>query len=117
MIKIEIADEPPNKQTDADKRTIEQYHNELIRISKEQLNSKLVTGPISVEISIYTNASRLRRVGYDNTYLGDLDNLVSGIVDELKGTIIVDDSQLLEIKAKINVIEESETRFSVTIRW
>ena len=56
-------------------------------------------------------------MGYDNTYLGDLDNLVSGIVDELKETIIVDDSQLMEIKAKINVIEESETRFSVIIRW
>ena len=34
----------------------------------------------------------------------------------VEGTLIVDDCQILEIKAKMNESEDSETRFSVIIR-
>jgi Holliday junction resolvase RusA-like endonuclease len=71
----------------------------LDSISKKELRS-LIRSEIILTILLHYNTSRYKRQGYDNTYIGDLDNIVSGIIDFLKDKIIFDDSQIIEIHAK-----------------
>lgn len=117
MIKIEIKGDPPNKQLVAHKRNVTQLHKELSKIKNKELNSEVINTPVSIEINLYTSELRYNRKGHDNTYIGDLDNLLSGILDELQGSIINDDSQVIEIKAKKNIIDIHEkTRYTVFIQ-
>jgi len=118
MILIEVKGDPPNKQLAAHKRNVTQFRQELSKIQINELNSETVRSPVSIEVNLYTSKLRLVRKGHDNTYIGDLDNLLSGILDELQGRIIDDDSQVMEIKAKKNIIDDEEnTRYSVLIQW
>ena len=117
MIQIEINGDPPNKQLAAYKRNVTQLHQELSKIQIQELNSEIIKTPVSIEINLYTSKLRYNRIGHDNTYIGDLDNLLSGILDGLQGRIIYDDSQVMEIKAKKNIIDNAEkTRYTVFIQ-
>jgi len=117
MILIEIKGDPPNKQLAAHKRNVSILRQELSKIQINELKSKTIRSPVSIEVNLYTSLLRYVREGRDNTYIGDLDNLLSGIFDELKGTIIDDDSRVMEIIAKKNVIEDEEnTRYTVLIQ-
>jgi Holliday junction resolvase RusA-like endonuclease len=117
MVLIEVEGDPPNKQQAAYKRNVTQLRQELSATQKKELNSEIVKTPVSIEINLYSSKLRYIRKGHDNTYIGDLDNLLSGILDELRGRIIDDDAQVMEITAKKNIVDNSEkTRYTILIQ-
>jgi len=117
MVLIEVKGDPPNKQQAAYKRNITQLRHELSTIKKKDLNSEIAKTPVSVDVNLYSSKLRYIRKGHDNTYIGDLDNLLSGILDELRGRIIDDDAQVMEITAKKNIIDNAEqTRYTIFIQ-
>ncbi len=97
MIQIEIVGDPPNKQGF---KAAPDLIEKLKEIREHKLKSGLIDSDIKIDISLHYHHLRFRRSGYDNTYIGDLDNIVSGICDILKNNIIVDDSQITEIRAR-----------------
>ncbi len=117
MVLIEVEGDPPNKQLAAYKRNVSQLRQELSIIQKKELHSEIVKTPVSMVINLYSSKLRYIRKGHDNTYIGDLDNLLSGILDELRGRIIEDDSQVMEIKAKKIIVDTMEkTRYTILIQ-
>jgi Holliday junction resolvase RusA-like endonuclease len=63
------------------------------------------------------NINKLFSILSARAYIGDLDNLLSGIIDELRGRIIDDDAQVMEITAKKNIVDTTEkTRYSILIQ-
>lgn len=117
MVLIEVEGDPPNKQLAAYKRKVTQLRKELSTTQTTELNSEIVKTPVSIEINLYSSKLRYVRKGHDNTYIGDLDNLLSGILDELQGSIIDDDSQIMEIIAKKNIVDPAEkTRYTILIQ-
>jgi Holliday junction resolvase RusA-like endonuclease len=116
MVFIEVEGDPPNKQQAAYKRKVEPLKEALVKAREDSLNSVIISDPVSIEVNLYTTNLRYVREGHDNTYIGDLDNLLSGILDVLEGIIINNDSQVKSIVAVKNVIEEEvDTRYTVSI--
>ena len=76
----------------------------------------LISSDINIQIELYYRHTRYKRIGHDNTYVGDLDNIVSGICDMLKNRIIVDDGQITEIQAKRFIIPDSSFEEMYVIR-
>ena len=116
-ITVEVVESPPKNQTEAWRRTSTKFTEKLDEIRKKELKDNLITSPVSVEISIYCHKSRIQRTGSGKYYVGNLDNLVLGIIYELRGRIIQDDSQVMEIVASKIVCEHYETRFEIIVSW
>lgn len=92
-------------------------YKELLKLRVQFLNSKLIRSDVSLKVELFTQRIRYVRSGYDHVYIGDLDNLVSGICDVLKGLIIVEDHQVKEIHAVKHTIEDDEdTMFKVHLK-
>ena len=106
MVLIVIKEGLPNKQRLAHERIVTPLKDQLERIQKNELNSKPIEGPISLEFNLFMTKLRYQRQGNDNVYIGDLDNLLSGIMDELKNVIIKDDDQVMKIIANKNIIDD-----------
>ena len=116
-ITISVMGDPPNKQQKAYKRKVATLRKELKIAKKEILKSKLLSSDISIKVELFTQKIRYVRKGHDNTYIGDLDNIVSGICDELEGLIIKEDCQIKKIHAiKKNIENDADTMFKIHIK-
>jgi Holliday junction resolvase RusA-like endonuclease len=116
MVFIVVKGGLPNKQRLAHERVVTPLRDKLVRVKNEELGSEVIKGPVSVEFDLFMTKERYLRAGNDNLYIGDLDNLLSGIIDELKGLIISDDSQVMKIVANKNIIEdEADTKYSIKV--
>ena len=114
MISLRIKGDPPNKQAASYKRNVNEIRKELL---KNQSDYEIIDSPVSIEINIYTSKTRYDREGQDNLYIGDLDNLTSGILDELETKVFKNDSLVLELLTKKNVIESADdTYYTVQIK-
>jgi Holliday junction resolvase RusA-like endonuclease len=111
MVFIVVKQGLPNKQRLAHERIVTPLKDKLERINKNELDSELIKGPVSLEFNLFMNMQRYVRQGNDNEYIGDLDNLLSGIMDELKNMIIKDDDQIMKINAKKNIIKDEELSY------
>ena len=104
--------DPPNKVAAAYRRNVE-----LLREELEKVKMKPIMGDVSILVDIYAEESRYIREGKDHLYIGDIDNLLSGIIDELKYKIIQDDSQIKKINATKNTSENNQTKYNIKIKW
>ncbi|MHA1972657.1 MAG: RusA family crossover junction endodeoxyribonuclease [Candidatus Hodarchaeales archaeon] len=112
---VKVIEDPPNKQAKAYARTCYDLRLKLKEIKKDKLNNKLIDGPVKIEIDISSPKYRYTREGNDNIYLGDLDNLIGGIIDELKGVIIRDDSQVRILSAKETNSDQDQTQYLLKV--
>lgn len=97
IINFKIEGDPPNKQGDKTKPHLKE---KLIEVQKNELKSEPIRSAVKISIFLYNNSKRYIREGQDNIYIGDLDNVINGICDNLKKIIIHDDQQINEIYAK-----------------
>ena len=117
MVFIVVKGDIPNKQRQAHERKGTQLVEKLELVKEQELGSKIIEGPVSLEFNLYMIEQRYVKKNNDHLYIGDIDNLLSGIMDELKGRIIIDDDQVMEITAKKNIIDdEKQSYYTITIQ-
>ncbi|MHA1410036.1 MAG: RusA family crossover junction endodeoxyribonuclease [Candidatus Odinarchaeia archaeon] len=111
-LSIWVDGDPPNKAAAAYRRNVEFLREELGKIKMEP-----IVGDVSIFIDIFTEESRYTREGLDHIYIGDIDNLLSGIIDEIKNSIIKDDSQIKHVNATKKIHKEKQSKYNIVIGW
>lgn len=61
---------------------------------------ELIAGPVAVELEFrLPRLKTIKRPFPSSRYEGDLDKLIRGVLDALTGTVLIDDSQVIDLRA------------------
>ena len=116
LVFVEVKGALPNKQRlFHERRGFPELSEVLEEAYWEQLHSQTITGAVLVEINLFFVKHRYVRL-HNNEYIGDIDNLLGGVIDALKGLIITDDDLVMELIAKKHIItDEEKTRYTINV--